>query len=91
LLRPSYQRLLLVELDVNVVVFKHDVIVRAEALLDARDGLVEIARAEIAAAEVDRQAAVVQRAGLVDAVDARRHDAIHAHLGADTLCGDNRN
>src|SRR5579885_6434 len=84
------QRLLRLILQMDVVVFKHHVVVRTEALLDARDSLIRVARAEIAAAEIHGQAAIVQRAGLVDAVHTRRHHAIHSHLGSDSLRGDDR-
>src|SRR5579885_2344649 len=84
------QRLLRLILQMDVVFFKNDVVVRSEALLDARDGLIRVAGAEIAATEIDGKAAVVERTGLVDAVHAGRHDAIHAHLGADALRSDDR-
>src|SRR5579883_1028192 len=84
----SSQRLLLLELDVDVIRFKNHVVVRAEALLEARDGLICVARAEIAAAEIDRKAAVVERAGLVNAVHARGDNAIYAHIGTDALRSD---
>jgi hypothetical protein len=86
----SGQRLLLVELDMDVIVFKYYVVVRAEALLDVRDGLIRVARAEIAAAEIDGKTAVMQRAGLVNAVHARGDNAIHAHIGTDALRSDDR-